>query len=90
MQLWNKVQYDLILQDINQDLRQKEEEFEMLEATLPTLVLAKHLTWLRTSHALQADIDELRQKKKVLGDRLKPWDAKASSFHKMLMSWLSN
>lgn len=32
---------------------------------------------MHTSHDLQADIDELRQKKKVLSDRLKPWAAEA-------------
>ena len=40
MQLWTKVQRDPVLHEINQDLRQKEEAFEQVEAMLPTLVPA--------------------------------------------------
>ena len=32
---------------------------------------------MHTSHALQADIDELWKKKNALGDRLKHWAAEA-------------
>ena len=32
---------------------------------------------MRTSHALQADIDELQKNKNTLGDHLKPWATEA-------------
>lgn len=44
---------------------------------MPTLVPAQRLARLRTNHDLQNDIDEIRHKKKVLGDRLKPWVVEA-------------
>ena len=36
-------------------------------------MLARRLQRLRTSQALQADIEDLRKKNKTLGDRLKLW-----------------
>ena len=77
MQLWTKVHRDPILRGMTQDLQQKEEEFETIEATLPTLVPTQCLQWLRTIQALQLDIEDLQQKKKILGDCLKPWAVEA-------------
>lgn len=75
MQLWTKVQHDLVLLKINQDLQQKEEAFEQIEATLPTLVLAQCLVRLRTSNTLQDEIKGLCHKKHVIREHLKPWAA---------------
>ena len=73
MQLWSKVQCDPLLCEFTQELQQKEEEFEQLEATIPTLILAQLLAHLRPNHALKDDLEELHHKKKVLSDHLKPW-----------------
>ena len=43
MQLWTKVQRDPLLREINQELHQKEEEFDQMEATLTTLDPAQQL-----------------------------------------------
>ena len=40
---------------------------------MPTLIHTQWLAWLRASHTLRDEIDELHQKKKIVGDRLKPW-----------------
>ena len=73
MQLWAKVQWDPLLWEITQTLRQKEEEFDQLEATLITLVPTQRLARLGTSQALKADMDALQQRKQRLSNHLQPW-----------------
>ena len=43
MQLWSKVQRSPLLHEFTQELCQKEEEFEQLEATMSTLIPAQRL-----------------------------------------------
>ena len=75
MHLWTKVQHDPILQKINQDLRQKEEAFEQVNATLTTLVPTQCLAQLKTSNDLQDKIEKLLHKQHIMAKHLKPWTA---------------
>ena len=41
MELWSQVQRDPLLRQIDQELHQKEQDFEQMEATMPTLLPAQ-------------------------------------------------
>ena len=73
MKMWSKVQCDPFLHEFTQEICQKEEKFEQMEATMPTLIPTQRLPCLQANHALRDDQEELLQKNKVLSDHLKPW-----------------
>lgn len=59
MQLWTEFQFNLVLQNIKQDLWEKEGAFDQIEATLSSLVLAQCLARLKTSNTLRDMIEDL-------------------------------
>ena len=55
MELWSQVQNDPLLHEINEELTQKEQDFEQLEATMSTLVPAQRLARLHIVEIQQDD-----------------------------------
>lgn len=62
--------HDPLLCEFTQELCHKEEEFEQLEAKIPTMIPAQCLARLWANHALRDDLEGLRHKKKVMSDHL--------------------
>lgn len=60
MQLWTKARCDPLLRELNQMLRQKEEEFYQMEATFTTMVPTQRLTRLHSSQNLRDYIEALQ------------------------------
>ena len=66
------MQHDRLLHEFTQELCQKEEDFEKLEANMSTLIPAQCLERMCANDTLRDEIEELWHKNKVLSDHLKP------------------
>ena len=73
MELWTSLQEDPTVQKIEEDIQEKQRQFDEIRSTTQTLAPVQRFTRLQEGKLIQNEHNELRHKEVIISSRMQKW-----------------
>ena len=77
LQIWTLLQEDPNVQKLQEQIQQKQQQWEDIRSSAKTLLISQNLAKINEGKALQNKIEELKKEEQFLIERTQPWKDEA-------------